>query len=98
MKMIYTATEQIWVDAEAAKFCKYNARIYKNPMDAFIRDRLPALNTQIKEQRHATAQGKTVEEMRRELARKNRRESLLIKKARLEKRLAEINAELEEED
>lgn len=50
----------------------------------------------IKEYRAAAKRGMTVDEMRAQLARKNRLESLTIKKARLERRLAQVTAELAE--
>ena len=50
----------------------------------------------IKEYRAAAKRGMTVKEMRATVARKNKIESLTIKKARLERRLAEVSAELAE--
>ena len=80
MKMTYTAAEIAALRAAGHTEAFFHTEVVDNL---------------VKEMRAAAKRGMTVEEMRAALARKNKLESLTIEKARLEKRLAAIAAELE---
>lgn len=80
MKMTYTAAEVAALHTAGISEARFHSAI---------------ADGRVKEMRAAAKRGMTVEEMRAAVARKNKFESLTIKKARLEKRLAEVTAELE---